>query len=142
MDHGKWRFSMVQLLKKLVLKALGPSLGVNWMWTKKNDHAPKNECVDLFWYMFEKGILGKKSSLTIFLSSLGLYLSSLLVKCVEDVACKSSHNNFYKENEQFNQYMFNVVFMWHVPCVVTTLNIRILCVCLYLVLLPLYLTQH
>jgi hypothetical protein len=41
----------------------------------------------------------KKGSLTILLSSLGLYLSSLLVKCVEDVDCKSSHNNFTKKNE-------------------------------------------
>jgi hypothetical protein len=41
--------------------------------------------------------LEKKSSLTIILSSIGLYLSSLLVKCVKDVACKSSHNNFYKK---------------------------------------------
>jgi len=27
---------------------LGPSLGVNRMWTKKNDHAPKSECVEFF----------------------------------------------------------------------------------------------
>ena len=30
------------------LKPLGPSLGVNRMWTKRNDHAPKSECVDFF----------------------------------------------------------------------------------------------
>jgi hypothetical protein len=40
--------SMVQLLRKIVLKALAPSLGVNQMWTKKNDRAPKSECVDFF----------------------------------------------------------------------------------------------
>jgi len=40
--------SMVRLLIKLVLKALGPSLGVNRMWTKKNDYASKSEDVDLF----------------------------------------------------------------------------------------------
>jgi hypothetical protein len=34
-----------------------------------------------------------------FAHSLDLYLSSLLVECVEDVACKSSHHNFYKRNE-------------------------------------------
>ena len=40
--------SMIWLLKNIVLKALGPSLGVNRMWTKKNDHAPKSECADFF----------------------------------------------------------------------------------------------
>jgi hypothetical protein len=53
MDHevGKRAFSMVRvhgptsmvrLLQKIVLKALGFSLGVNQMWPKKNDHASKN----------------------------------------------------------------------------------------------------
>jgi hypothetical protein len=40
-----------------------------------------------------------------------LRLSSLLVRCVKDVACKSSHNNFYKQNEQFILYMLNVIYM-------------------------------
>ena len=40
--------SMVRLHKILVLRALGPSLGVNRMWTKKSDHAPKSEGVDYF----------------------------------------------------------------------------------------------
>ena len=57
LGHGRGLFSMarvhgptsmVRLLKKLVLKALDPSLGVNRMWTKKNDHAPKSECADFF----------------------------------------------------------------------------------------------
>ena len=39
---------MVQLLKKSVLKALGPSLGVNQMWIKKDDHASKSECANFF----------------------------------------------------------------------------------------------
>ena len=39
---------IIRLHIKIVLKALGPSLGVNRMWTKKNDHAPKSECVDFF----------------------------------------------------------------------------------------------
>ena len=87
---------MVRLLKKIVLEVLGPSLGVNRMWTKKNDHASKNECVDFFQYMSKKDIFKEISSLLIFLSSLMLYLSSLLVKCVKDVACKSSHKKIYK----------------------------------------------
>ena len=56
-DHGRWPLSMVRvhglismvrLHKKLVLRALGPSLGMNQMWTKKNDHAPKNDGADFF----------------------------------------------------------------------------------------------
>jgi hypothetical protein len=41
---------------------LGPSLGVNQMWTRRrNDRAPKNECVEFFFrHMREKGSLGKK----------------------------------------------------------------------------------
>jgi hypothetical protein len=39
---------MVQLHRKLGLRALGPSLGVNQMWTKKSDHAPKSEGADFF----------------------------------------------------------------------------------------------
>jgi hypothetical protein len=74
---------MVRLLEKLVLIALGPSLGVNQMWTKKNDHAPKSEGVDLLNTCPKRAVLKKKkSSLTILLSSLGLHLLSLLVKCV------------------------------------------------------------
>ena len=55
-DHEKGPFSMVQfhgptsmirLLKKVVLKALDPSIGVNQMWTKKNDHASESECAKI-----------------------------------------------------------------------------------------------
>ena len=55
--HGRWPFSMVQvhgsasmvrLLKNPVFKALGSSLGLNRMWIKKNDHAPKGECTEFF----------------------------------------------------------------------------------------------
>ena len=56
MDHevGPWKMAFVNgprswsdfPTEKLVLRALGPSLGVNRMWTKKNDHAPKSERAD------------------------------------------------------------------------------------------------
>jgi hypothetical protein len=95
------QFSWSDFLIFFVLKALGRSLGVNRMWTKKNDHAPKRECAGLFLYMSKKDIFEENSSLLILLSSLGLYLSSLLVKKFEDVAC----------NERFNLYMFNVICM-------------------------------
>ena len=57
----------------------------------------KWRCWFFFKYMPKKGSIEKNSSLTILLSSLGLHLSSLLVKYVEVVACKSSQNNFYKK---------------------------------------------
>jgi hypothetical protein len=67
MEEGisQWSKFMVRLLKKIVLKALGSSLGVNQLWTKKNDHAPKNDCGDLFFiYMPEKGIFEKRIKLS------------------------------------------------------------------------------
>jgi hypothetical protein len=87
---------MVRVLKKLVLKAFGPSLGVNQMWTKKNDHAPKSEGADFFDNMSKKGSFEKKIKSDHSFISLELHLSSFIVECVKDVASKSSHNNFYK----------------------------------------------
>ena len=132
---------MVRLLKIIVLEDLGPSLGVNRMWIKKNDYAPQSECANCFNTCSKRALLKiiRVWPLSCFL--MGFTCLSLLIKCVEDVACKSSHNNFYKKNEWFNLYMFNVIYMWHAPCVVTTLN-RIFSVWLYLVLLLLYLAQH
>ena len=74
MFHLPWSNS----LKKSIYKPLGPSLGVNRMWTKRNhDHAPKNECVDFFDIYAQKGWIRGKQSLTIFLSSLVLIFSSM-----------------------------------------------------------------
>ena len=70
LDHGRWLLSMVrvngptsmvQLHKRLVLRALGPSLGVNQMWTKKSDHAPKSEGADFFNTCPKKGYLEEKN---------------------------------------------------------------------------------
>ena len=41
-------------LKNQFTKPLGPSLGVNRMFTKKNDHAPKSECADFFFNICPK----------------------------------------------------------------------------------------
>ena len=54
-------------------KSLGPSLVVNRMWTKRNDHASESACADI--YMSKKGSFENDSSLTILLS-----LTSLLPK--------------------------------------------------------------
>ena len=87
-DHERWPFPwfdfMVQLpwsnfLEIQSTKPSRPSLGVNWMRTKRNDYAPKNECVDLFFNICPKRALKKslkKSSLTILLSSLVFIFSS------------------------------------------------------------------
>ena len=70
MDHEviPWNmaFSMVQLpwshfLKNQFTKLLGPSLGVNQTWTKRNDHAPKSECIRLFLIYVQKGQFWKKN---------------------------------------------------------------------------------
>jgi hypothetical protein len=110
MEHevGSWKValvngpsSMIRLHKNLVLRALGLSLGVNRMWTKNNDHAPKSEGADFFNTCPIRAIL-RKSILIILLSCLGLHFSSLLVKCVQDVTCKSSHNSLFKKKERSN----------------------------------------
>ncbi len=52
-DHkvGPWKMAFCRgpiffLNKNQSRKSLGPSLGVNRMWTKRNnDHAPKSECL-------------------------------------------------------------------------------------------------
>ena len=46
-------------LKNQLTKSLGPSVGVNRMWTKRYDHALKRECVDFF-NIVSKGQLWKK----------------------------------------------------------------------------------
>ena len=66
-DHevGPWKMAFVNGLSswsefiKIVLRALGPSLGVNRMWTKKSDHAPKNEGDDVFNTCPKRAILEK-----------------------------------------------------------------------------------
>ena len=73
-NHGRWPLSMVQLpyfgyfKNKQIYNPLGPQLGVNRMWTKRNDHPPNNECAE-----FYKNV-EKKSSLTIPLVFSGLHL--------------------------------------------------------------------
>ena len=48
LDLGRWLFPMVRCIKKSnFIKSLGPLLEVNRMWTKRNDHALKSECVAL-----------------------------------------------------------------------------------------------
>ena len=43
-NHGIWPFPWSDFLRNLFTPPLGPSLAVNSIWTKRNDHAPKNDC--------------------------------------------------------------------------------------------------
>ena len=59
-----WSDFIVQLswsdfLKNQFIKPLDPSLDVNRMWTRMDDHAPKSECVD-FLNICPKKIVLKK----------------------------------------------------------------------------------
>jgi hypothetical protein len=68
----------VQFLKNnQFTKFLGPSLVVNQMWTKRNDHAPKSDCVDFFLNMPKNDSLKKFPSLTILLFSHAFIFFSL-----------------------------------------------------------------
>ena len=56
MTFFQWSNSLGPILKKtLSTKYLGFSLGVNRMWTKRNEHAPKSKCADFFKYIPKKG---------------------------------------------------------------------------------------
>ena len=71
-----WFGFMVRLLKKLVMKALGPELGVNQIGPRRM-HQKVN--VRIFFNTCPKGVVLKKKS------SLIILLSSLLIKWVVDV---------------------------------------------------------
>ena len=64
------------LLTNQFIRPLGPSLGVNRTWTKRNDHAPKSECVDFFIIYVQKGSFEKKGKWS---RSITLLLSLVLV---------------------------------------------------------------
>ena len=50
-DHGRYNF----FHEKPNLQRFSASLGVSWMRTKRNDHAPKSECVDFLFIYIRKG---------------------------------------------------------------------------------------
>ena len=54
-EVGSWKMvifngprSWSDFFTKNSIESLGPSLGVNRMWAKKNDHVPKSECANFF----------------------------------------------------------------------------------------------
>ena len=46
-NHGGCPFPWSNFFSKIkIRKPLGPSVGVNQMWTQRNDHASNSDCVD------------------------------------------------------------------------------------------------
>ena len=70
---------------------------ISWLGPRRMTMHQKVNVLDFLIHVQKEQFWKKNQNLTILLSSFGLHLSSLLVKCVEDVACKSSHNIFYKK---------------------------------------------
>jgi hypothetical protein len=105
-DHGRWPFFMVQLdgstfmvrfSKYQFIKSLGPSLGVNWMWTKKNDHAQKVDVLIFLKYTPRNGSYKTNQVWPLSCLLFGFTCLHFLLNMSKDVACKSSHNNFCKK---------------------------------------------
>ena len=71
LSHFMVTFPQFDFYENIVLKALGPWLGVNWTWIKRSDHAPKSVYIDLFFNICPKRNFWEFSScLTFFPSSL------------------------------------------------------------------------
>ena len=128
MDHevGPWKmafFSMVRVHAslKFSVESLGPLVGCNPNVDQEEWACTKRERVDFFNTSPKRAFL-KKRSLTILLSSLGLHLSSLLDMSKLWLANLLT-TIFTKRNERFNLYMFNIIYMWHVPYVVTIIKL-------------------
>ena len=120
----QWSEFMVQLswsdfLKsQSILKALGPTLCVNRMWTKENDHAPKSERVDFFYHMPKNGILWKKNKVCSFSCLLLSFTCLHFLLNVSKMRLANLLTTISFKKERINLYMFNVIYMWHVPCVI------------------------
>jgi hypothetical protein len=100
-DLLPWSDFMVQFLgsdflENQFIKLLGPSLGVNGMWTKRNDHAPKSECVGFSNICLERVVLKNKIQVWPFFCIL-LLLSS--------IPPKKSLKSYYK----------NISLSWALP---------------------------
>ena len=106
---------------KFSVESLGPLVGCNPNVDQEEWACTKRERVDFFNTSPKRAFL-KKRSLTILLSSLGLQLSSLLDMSKLWLANLLT-TIFTKRNEQFNLYMFNIIYMWHVPYVVTIIKL-------------------
>jgi hypothetical protein len=132
--------SWSEFLKNWFTKPLGSSLGVNRMWTKRNGHAARNGCAHFFNISPKRVVLGKIKVWPFSCLLLGFTCLHFLLN-VSKMWLVNLLTSISTKNEWFNLYMFNVIYLWHIPCVVTTLN-RIFSVWLNLMLLPPYLAQQ
>ena len=108
MYNGEGKF-MVKLswadFLKNKMKALGPSLRVNQMWTKKNDHAPKIERIDFFNTCPKEGHFEKISVSPLFCLFLGF--TYILV----NVSKMCLANNFTTILTKFKSNLFSACSM-------------------------------
>ena len=75
---------------------LGPSLGVNWVWTKRNDHAPKNECAHYFNICLKMTVMKKNQVWPFSLSSSSLPPKKLLTMYYHNIFLPWALAFFYK----------------------------------------------
>ena len=77
MEDGLYPWS--DFLKNQFIQSLGSSLGVNRMWIKRNDHAPKSECADFLSRRPKKGSFELKKESKFDRSFCLLLISSTLI---------------------------------------------------------------
>ena len=91
---------------------MGLSLGVNRMWTKKNDHVPKNECVDCLnicpkWTICKKKIKFDHSFVSLLFTSLVLLFSLVFTLNSSKHGC----NGGKEEENYFSFRIMHVLYM-------------------------------
>jgi hypothetical protein len=119
-DHGRWPFSLVQLLcsnffKIPIYKAFGPLTKCNpnvdqeeWPCTKK--------WMCWFFLIYAQKVIFEKIKLIIQVWPFSCF--HFLVNVSKMWLANLLTTNFTKQNGQFHLYMFNVIYMWHVLYVV------------------------
>ena len=134
---------MVRLLKNLIYKVVGPLTKCKLNVDQEDWACGKKWMCWFFFIMLKKDNFEKKNSSSIVLFfSLGLHLS--FIYCYMCWRCGLqifSHQFLQKQMSEFDLYMFNVIYMWLVFCVITTLNRRF-SLWLYLMLFRPYLAHH
>ena len=121
---------MVQLQWSAFLKnqfqSLGPLTRCKLNVNQENDHAPINECAYIFFQTYPKmAVLKRKKKVWPFSCLLLSFtcLHFLLNVLKMWLANLNLLTTIRRKNEQFNLYIFNVIYLWHVPCVVTIIKL-------------------
>ena len=114
-NYGRWSFQWSKFIYDFLKKQILIQFTRCKLYLVREEWPCTKKWMCWFFFNMPKMVVLKKFKFDHFLL---FFWASLLVQCVEDVACKSSHYIFYK-NERFNVYIFNVIYMRLVPCVVT-----------------------